>query len=185
MPGQNKMKESTARWFVLFAAVMWGSTGTAQSFAPEGASPETIGAMRLLIGGAVLLIIAAKMGVLKNLRGIPVLVTVIAAASNAAYQFFFFAGVAKTGVAVGTVITIGSAPVLTGILGFLARGERPGRRWLAATVLAVLGCGLLFSDGTSLKINYIGITLALSAGLSYAVYSVALKQLIERYPRRR
>ena len=60
----------------------------------------------------------------------------LAAGGMAAYQPLFFGGVARTGVAVGTMVGIGSAPVFAGLLGLLLRGERPGRRWAAATLSA-------------------------------------------------
>ena len=68
----------------------------------------------------------------------------IGAAAAAAYQTAFFAATARAGVAVGTVVTIGAAPVFTGILA-LATGQpsRPGARWLAATAAAVAGCAML------------------------------------------
>ena len=40
----------------------------------------------------------------------------IAAAGVAAYQLSFFAAVADTGVAVGTIVALGSAPALTGVI---------------------------------------------------------------------
>ena len=41
-------------FFVLAAAMLWGTTGTAQAFAPLGYDPKVIGAMRLFVGGAAL-----------------------------------------------------------------------------------------------------------------------------------
>lgn len=69
--------------------------------------------------------------------------TALAAISMAAYQPLFFAGVARTDVAVGTIVAIGSPPVLAGVLGLVVHGERPGHGWAVATILAVLGCSLL------------------------------------------
>jgi len=97
----------------------------------------------------------------------------------AAYQVFFFAGVARTGVAVGTIVGIGSSPILAGALGFLVRGERPGIRWTIATALAILGCSLLVASGEQLQINIGGILLAVGAGLAYAIFTVASKSLLE------
>ena len=42
-------------WFVLGAALLWGTTGTAQAFAPAGFDPLVIGSLRLTVGGVVLL----------------------------------------------------------------------------------------------------------------------------------
>lgn len=36
---------------VLIAAMLWGTTGTAQSFAPAGMSPLWVGALRLVMAG--------------------------------------------------------------------------------------------------------------------------------------
>jgi DME family drug/metabolite transporter len=115
----------------------------------------------------------------------------------AAYQVFFFAAVAATGVAVGTVVAIGSAPILTGGLGLVVRGERPGWRWAVATALAVVGCGLLVGAGGSAALTTggstalttsgaekdpLGVLLALGAGAAYATYTVASKGLLEEQP---
>ena len=167
---------------MLAAAVLWGTTGTAQALAPPGAQPAVVGAVRLLVGGTALLTLAAARGVLRGGGRWPIPATALAAASMAAYQLFFFAGVAQTGVAVGTMVAIGSAPILAGLLGFLVRGERPGRRWVVATALAILGCSLLVTAGGGISADALGILLALAAGGAYATYTVAGKRLLEEHP---
>lgn len=173
------MKRGT--WLVLAAAVCWGTTGTAQALAPPGAVPAAIGAARLAVGGVALLAYAAWKGALQR-SAWPVGPTLFAAASMAAYQLFFFAGVIRTGVAVGTMVAIGSAPVFAGLIGFLALGERPGRRWAAATVLAVLGCSLLIAAGRSIRVDLLGLLLAAGAGAAYAIFTVASKGLLAARP---
>lgn len=168
-------------WFVLAAAVLWGTTGTAQAFAPAGAQPQAVGAMRLLIGGLALLAFAAARGVLRRGPRWSIRATLFTAGGIAAYQLCFFAAVARTGVAVGTMVGIGSAPILAGILGYLVRGERPGRRWLGATALAILGCSLLVVAGGSVSVDTVGVLLALGAGGTYATYTLASKALLEKH----
>ena len=51
--------------------------------------------------------------------------------------------VAKTGVALGTLATLGSAPVFCGLLARALLGEGLRASWAVATALAVAGCGLL------------------------------------------
>jgi drug/metabolite transporter, DME family len=107
----------------------------------------------------------------------------VAAVAIAAYQPLFFGGVARTGVAVGTVVGIGSSPVFAGLLGMVVRGERPGGRWLAATALALAGTALLVGTsggGRGDEVDPAGIGLALGAGLSYAVYVLASKLALDR-----
>ncbi len=168
-------------WFVIGAALLWGTTGTAQAFAPAGFDPKVIGALRLLIGGIVLLGLASyrrELGKLRDWAWIPV---VMAAAFTASYQLCFFAAVAKTGVAVGTVVGIGSAPIVGGLLGRFFRGEQLSRRWILATLLAISGCGLLSLTGGDIAVDPLGILLALGAGASYAAYTLMIKGLLEKH----
>jgi DME family drug/metabolite transporter len=179
------LREIDPRLLVVAAATLWGTTGTARALGPDDASPTAVGAARLVVGGACLLALAVRGGWLaapapapggwRDRAGIGV-----AAAAMAAYQPLFFGGVARTGVAVGTVVGIGSAPVFAGALGAAVRGERPGRRWLAATGLALAGTGLLVGTGRGGEVDPAGIGLALGAGLVYAVYVLATKLVLDR-----
>ena len=168
-------------WYVLAAAICWGTTGTAQAFAPEGATPLAIGALRLLIGGSALLCFALVRRQLRR-QGWPPAATATTIGTIAGYQIFFFAGVARTGVAVGTVVAIGSAPILAGLLGMLLLGERPNRRWLLSTVLAVAGCTLLLAAGSDIQVDALGVMLAIGAGAAYALYTIASKDLLRVQP---
>lgn len=168
-------------WFVLAAAICWGTTGTAQAFAPEGATPLAVGAMRLLIGGTALLLFALGRRQLRP-HGWPLHSTAVAIGTIAGYQLFFFAGVARTGVAVGTVVGIGSAPIFAGLLGLLLLGEMPSRRWMVATLLAVAGCTLLLAAGADIEVDTLGVILAIGAGAAYALYTIASKDLLRVQP---
>lgn len=177
----QKYNSSTGVWFVLGAALLWGTTGTAQAFAPAGFDPKVIGALRLSVGGVALLGLALyrrELGQLSEWNWLPIL---LAAAFTASYQLCFFSAVARTGVAVGTIVGIGSAPIFGGVLGLIFRGEKPGRRWLLATVLATLGCSLLSLSGGDVAIDLYGILLAIGAGASYAAYTLMIKGLLEKH----
>jgi len=165
-------------WFVLGAALLWGTTGTAQAFAPSGFNPMVIGALRLLVGGVALLGLALyrrELGRLSDWSWRPLL---MAAVFTASYQLCFFAAVARTGVAVGTIVGIGSAPVIGGFLARVCRGETLSRRWLIATSLAIVGCSLLSLSGGDVAIDPVGILLAIGAGASYAAYTLMIKGLL-------
>ena len=162
--------------------MLWGTTGTAQAFAPHGFDPLVIGALRLALGGVALILLVLWQGQGHQLRGWPLGPMITAALFTALYQVCFFAGVAKTGVAVGTIVGIGSAPVAGGLLGFLFRNERPARPWFVATFLALCGCLVLsLSSGGNVKIDLVGIFLAIGAGVSYAAYTLVIKGLLDRY----
>lgn len=165
---------------IVLAAMLWGTTGTAQAFAPAEAHPMVVGALRLLIGGGALLAWAVARGRFRGVPVWPVVPLAVAGASMAVYQVCFFTAMLKTGVAAGTLVAIGSAPVFAGLLAFIIRGERPGRRWLAATALAVSGCALLMTvDAAGVRISPVGIVLALGAGAAYANYAVVSKGILD------
>ena len=168
-------------WLVLLAAMLWGTTGTAQALAPAGTQPFAVGAVRLAVGGLILLVLALSQRALRREHW-PAVPLFFAVGGMAAYQLSFFTGVARTGVAVGTIAGIGSAPIWGGIIGYLVRREHPGWRWAAATALAILGCGLLITAGASIRVDPLGVILAMGAGLSYATYVAANKRLLELHP---
>jgi DME family drug/metabolite transporter len=167
---------------ILVAASLWGTTATARTFAPAGAGPVAVGAARIIGGGLLLLVVALRGGALRGLvtRGTHTrCLLAVSAAAAAVYQTAFFAATARTGVAVGTVVTIGAAPVFTGVLCMITgQGSRPGARWLAATTAAVAGCVMLATSGHASTSNAAGIALALLASFCYAVYAVTASYLI-------
>ena len=173
--------KSRGYWFVLLAACLWGTNGTAQALAPETAQPLIIGTLRIALGGLALLAVAALRGKLRDGQGWLFWPTLIGALSMAAYQLFFFNGVARTGVAVGTIVGIGSTPILAGPIGYLVHREKPSRRWVGATLLGVIGCALLVIVGKSIRLDLLGIFLAACAGGSYAVFATASKRLLEKH----
>lgn len=173
--------DSGAR-MVLAAAVCWGTTGTAQAVAPEGASSLSIGAARLIVGGLALVAYAAGEGLLRRWRELPLWPTLLAAASMAAYQLAFFAAVRRTGVAAGTVVAIGSVPLFAGLFAYLVFGERPGRRWIVATLLAVAGGTLITLVQGDVRIDPLGMALAAAAGASCAVYTLTSARIVARVP---
>jgi len=166
-------------WLVLAAGALWGTTGTAQALAPPGATPAAVGALRLALGGAGLLAVALLRGELRQAARLPRRAVIVAAVTVAAYQVCFFKGVSLTGVALGTVVGIGSSPVWAGLLAWLTGAGGPSRRWFFATSLAVAGVILLIAGGRSLQVNLPGVILALAAGASYAIYASASKRLLE------
>lgn len=176
---------------ILAGSVLWGTTGTSQALAPEGAQPLAIGALRMLVSGSLLLlyyrITSAGKPLTFTRQDFPLLL--VAGVCMAAYQVLFFAGVKRTGVAVGTIVGIGISPVVAGLLGFLFRGEHPGWRWVAATLMAVAGCALLALVGTQnpgaagrVHVDPLGMLLAAGAGTAYATFSLVSKRLFDTQP---
>lgn len=187
---------------VLLASVCFGTTGTAQALGPE-ASSASVGAARILIGGgalgliALVLFFAGRRGgatgtsaastpgvALPSARRLmPTWAVVgVGALGVLAFQPAFFAGTAANGVAVGTVVALGSAPVITGALDWMLRRRYPGHRWLVATAIATAGVAILAAatgDGSA-SASPLGLLASLGAGASYAVYTLAAKALLDR-----
>ena len=102
----------------------------------------------------------------------------IAAGAVATYQLSFFAAVADTGVAVGTIVALGSAPALAGALEWAVERRAPARAWAMATALACAGVAMLALAGADAAISLPGVGLALCAGASYAAYTLAAKRML-------
>jgi len=184
--GNDSAGRGRAQSQVLLAALLFGTTGTAQALGPS-ASSLTVGAARIAVGAALLLAVQAV--VARPARRVAGLATarpplgpqLVGALGVAGYQLCFFAAVEKTGVAIGTVAALGSGPVLVGAGAWLLDRTRPTRAWAAATALACGGVALLAlsGGGGAASASGPGIALALGAGASYGAYTLASKRLLD------
>ncbi|MFI7701669.1 DMT family transporter [Nonomuraea sp. NPDC049480] len=158
---------------VIGASVLWGTAGTAGLLV--SADSVALAAARLVIGGAVLALFAGA-GIRRAIR--PGLL--LGAVAVAAYQLCYFAAVARTGVAIGTVVAIGSGPVFTGVLSWLLDRRRPSGRWTLATAAAICGCAALIVGGGAEAGGQVvsGVLFALLGGLLYAFYAVMAARAI-------
>lgn len=124
---------------VIAAAVLWGTTGTVATFAP-GVGPLAVGAAAMGIGGllqalaAARIIRAHRVALLGNWRLIG-----LSAVATAVYPLAFYTSMRLAGVAVGTVVTIGSAPAISALIERIADKRRLSRRWVLARALAWSG----------------------------------------------
>ncbi|WP_206051044.1 EamA family transporter [Nocardioides speluncae] len=180
------MSSTSSSLLILTAACLWGTTGTVQQLAPAAADPVAVGAVRIVLGGVLLAGLAAAAGRLGSLRSMGRAgwaVLAVGAVCIAIYQTSYFAATDRTGVAVGTVVTIGSGPVFAGLLAAVFGHGRPSGRWLLATAVSGSGCGLLVlsgDGGATASIDPVGVGLALLSGLGYASYATAAAALIRR-----
>ena len=168
---------------ILGAAILWGTTGTAQSFAPLTLSAYWIGAFRLLVSGGFFILwlsIAYPHSItLAQLRLLTWPGIMLAAISMASYNLLFFAGIRATTVAVGTAIALGSGPVWAGLFEAALTRRTPSALWWSGVAIAVTGLVVAtvnadVTAGLSLK----GITLCLLSGASYAIYAMSTKRIV-------
>ena len=178
---------------VLAAAVLFGTTGTSQALGPEGTTPLSIGVMRMVIGGTGLAVFAFALAARHARRrpaeaprptpGIrPIALMVLTGVCLAVYQPLFFLGTARNGVAVGTVVALGSAPILAGLLEWALTRRMPSPTWMGATALATIGVVLLGFGGDAGGAggtDPVGLLGSVGAGASFAVIANAQRRLLD------
>jgi len=168
---------------VLIAAAVWGTSGTAAALLPQ-VSPLTVGSLTLAVSGVVLAATAARGvgGLLRQRSAWPLLI--VSAGALAIYILAFFAGMALAGVALGTVVAIASSPLFVQAIETAVGRSWPAPRWLVAAVVTLIGVVLLVGgrvgeDGPGSSLVG-GVSLALIAGLAYAVFTVGTARLLRR-----
>ncbi|CAN7362179.1 DMT family transporter [Microbacterium sp. LjRoot45] len=178
---------------VLAAAVLFGTTGTSQALGPGDTTPLSIGVMRLVVGGTALAAVGfalARRRTRERRNPLPtwraMALMALTGLCLAAYQPLFFLGTARGGVAVGTVIALGSAPVLAGLLEWVLTRRLPSATWLGATLLATVGVVVLGVGGTAGAAgggtggaDLLGILGSVGAGASFAVFANAQRRLMD------
>lgn len=170
---------------VLVTSLLWGTTGTAATFASD-AGPLAIGAAALGIAGLLhgLIALPALRGhreLLLDSRGMLLAGTV----AVAIYPLAFYSSMHLAGVAIGSVASLASAPLASGALERVLEARPLSRWWLLAVGLGVVGSTLLCTSGMGVRENSgwataAGIALGLVAGASYATYSWVLHRLMAR-----
>jgi DME family drug/metabolite transporter len=175
---------------VLVASVLWGTTGTAATFAPT-VGPLAIGAVAMGLGGLLQALIAApriarEAPGLRAQRG----AVLLGAVAVAVYPLVFYSSMHLAGVAAGTVVSIGSAPLASAVIERVADGRRLTRRWMLGAALGLSGTVLLCvaeaakahsaPGAGSVRTTVLGLGLGLVAGLTYALYSWAAHRMISR-----
>ncbi len=178
-----KNKTLAGTLMVLLAAMLWGTTGTAQSLAPAQLPAQWVGALRLAMSALFFLtyVLLTQPGqrLRDDLRRMPWRWVLLSGACVAGYNLSFFAGVKASGVAIGTAIAIGSGPLWAGLLQWLLAGRAPRAVWWIGTLLAVAGGALMVLAGSGgVRFNATGVGLCLAAGLSYAAYALVNQRLV-------
>jgi len=174
-------RHATAVAAVTAAAVLFATTGTARSLGPAEADAWAVGTWRIVLGALALWVVA---------RGVPrptpadrasMRVLLLGSVGVAAYQPGFFIATDRCGVALGTLIALGSGPVFTVAGEALTRGTRPPGGWWLATSAMVAGVAILGAgdDSAGVVLDGWGVVAGLGAGAGYALYAVATRRAID------
>ncbi|MGW4233943.1 DMT family transporter [Streptomyces sp. NPDC004980] len=95
----------------------------------------------------------------------------------AVFQSAYFAAVEATGLAVGTVVTLGAGPVLIAVGAWLILGERLGRGGIAAVAGALTGLAVLVLGGEAAEVRPAGVLLALLSAAGFAAITLLTRWL--------
>ncbi len=177
---------------VLAAALLFGTTGTAQALGPDSATPLALGVMRMVFGGTGLALIAFTLAARMSKRRMdaaprprlgarPLSLMLLTGVCLALYQPLFFLGTERNGVAIGTVIALGSAPILAGLLEWALTRRMPSFTWVSATLLATVGVVMLGVGGESGNVSTdpIGLASSVGAGACFAVIANSQRTLLD------
>lgn len=171
---------------VLFAAFLWGTAGTAASFA-KGISPLVIATISVGFGGLIHTFLSLK-AIKKDYRKlfdyksqifIAVVVSILC-------PFAFYSSVSLAGVSIGTVISIGCAPLFSVLLEWILDKRKLSLKWLISFILGFLGIILLSYAGDHAQHQIVqsdrilGVFFGLLSSLSYATYSWIMRNLIRQ-----
>ncbi len=120
-------------FLVLMASMCWGTTGTLQALAPEGAPPLTVGSIRITLSALILLPWCVwRDGGIGFLRRTSLPALMVGVAGLVGFQFSFFTALKLTGVSIGTMIAIGASPMFAGAPGSLVQREPLSARWFVS-----------------------------------------------------
>ena len=171
--------------FISLAAISWGTTGSVTAVLVEraGAGALLIGAVRMLLAGVLLLLLARASGPIRIARADRWRCGALGVCM-AAFQACYFSAVTMAGIAIAALIAICSAPLTIAALAAVMLDERLTARFAAALALGVAGAALLVvgpRTTADLSARFVGgVLLALGAGVVYGLYVVLAKAALAR-----
>ncbi|MEU7730035.1 EamA family transporter [Streptomyces sp. NPDC040724] len=170
--------------YLVVAGAAWGTAGAAASllFLASDLGPLALSFWRCAGGLVVLLGVLAVRGSrtgpgrtrpsVGSLIGTGLLFTL--------FQAAYFAAVRETGLAVGTVVTLGAGPVLIALGARHWMGERLGRGGVAAVVGALAGLAVLVLGSGGGEVRPVGVGWALLSAAGYAGMTLRARRLGQR-----
>ncbi|MGW5353060.1 DMT family transporter [Streptomyces sp. NPDC004031] len=159
--------------YVVIAATGWGTAGAvaAALYGRSGLGPLALTFWRA--AGGFVLLLGVRL-VRRPARGGTTVGRVLATGAGlTVFQAAYFCAVRSTGLAVATVVTLGSGPVLIALAARLVMGERLGRGGVLAVAGALGGLAVLvLGDGGGTSVRPAGVALAVLSAAGYAAITV-------------
>ena len=166
---------------VAVAALLFGTSGVAAHLLAPGLPAVTTAGWRVVLGGAVLVGLSTARGQAPWRYPRRWRVTATGALAFLVFQLGFFLSVSIAGVATATIITIGTGPVVAGLLDRVRRGTPLRRRWWIGVAVAVLGIALTTGAG-AVTLNPAGCASAMIAGCCFPLFGSAIRDLTTDRP---
>ncbi|WP_369143033.1 DMT family transporter [Streptomyces sp. R44] len=171
--------------YLIVAGIAWGTAGAAASliFRVSDMGPlalsfwRCVGGLALLLGALALRPRRAAARTEPEARGRRTARILGTGIGLTVFQSAYFAAVEATGLAVGTVVTLGAGPVLIAIGARLTMGERLGRGGIAAVAGALAGLFVLVLGGGAAEVRPLGVVLAVVSAAGYAAITLLTRWL--------
>ncbi|WP_217209639.1 DMT family transporter [Streptomyces sp. AC550_RSS872] len=168
---------------LIVAGAAWGTAGAAASLVYRASDMGPIALSFWRCAAGFVLLLAVRLLRPRPLRGTGVsqplgrkaLRAGVTGIGLAVFQTAYFAAVDATGLAVGTVVTLGAGPVLIALGARLALGERLGRGGVAAVAGALAGLAVL-ALGEGATVRPWGVLLALVSAAAYSVMTLLTRK---------
>ncbi|MFE7547590.1 DMT family transporter [Streptomyces gardneri] len=171
--------------YLIVAGIAWGTAGAAASliFRVSDMGPlalsfwRCVGGLVLLLGALALRPRRAVSRTAAEPRGRRTARILGTGIGLTVFQSAYFAAVQNTGLAVGTVVTLGAGPVLIAVGARLTMGERLGRGGLVAATGALAGLAVLVLGGGAAEVRPLGVVLAVVSAAGYAAITLLTRWL--------
>jgi DME family drug/metabolite transporter len=172
----SRLPVGRSLFYLIVAGVAWGTAGAAASliFRVSDLGPLALSFWRC-VGGLVLR--PRRAAVPAESRRRRLLRILGTGVGLTLFQSAYFAAVEATGLAVGTVVTLGAGPVLIAVGARLTMGERLGGGGLAAVLGALAGLAVLVLGGEGAAVRPAGVALALLSASGYAAITLLTRWL--------
>lgn len=182
-------------FYLIVAGAAWGTAGAAAAmlYRASDLGPVALSFWRY-VGGLALLLAAravrpgrqrrgqghrsgGKTSSADESRGRRALRIVATGLGLTVFQTAYFAAVQETGLAVGTVVTLGAGPVLIALGARVTMGERLGRSGVGAVAGALGGLAVLVLGSGGGTVRPLGVLLALVSAAGYAAITLLTRWL--------
>ncbi|MEU7584054.1 EamA family transporter [Streptomyces sp. NPDC041068] len=179
MSTESPVSVARGLFYLICAGTAWGTAGAAAALVFRAGDMGPVSLSFWRCAGGFVLLLAARL--VRPRRATPrprrVRRIVVTGVALAVFQTAYFAAVEETGLAVATVVTMGSGPVLIALGARLTMGERLGRGGAFAVLGALAGLVVLVlgDGGGEAAVSPAGVAWALASAAAYAVMTLVTR----------